>query len=278
MLSKRFHAFWDSIWDIGKGCLPVDETCRNCFAARSAGTLQQAAGADREVRDLYAGTTKRPADGRYVFNGTLTELPFWHPKWSWPLRWPGAASPLMGAGKPSLIFVGCETDLFIEGRSKLVIDHTLDILVRSPHIGQVLSKRSARVREYFETLAVSPEALARWQASLWVGFSGGTQAGFDERWAHMRPLAEQGWLVWASLAPLLEPITLPPDFLRLARWCVISGEQGVHEACRPMDPRWAQALVRQCQEAGVAVFVKQMSKRAPIPPDLWLARQFPEVP
>jgi protein gp37 len=43
-----------------------------------------------------------------------------------------------------------------------------------------------------------------------------------------------------------------------------------------LDPAWARAVRAQCRAAGVPLFVKQMSKKAPIPPDL-LIRQFPAV-
>jgi protein gp37 len=39
-------------------------------------------------------------------------------------------------------------------------------------------------------------------------------------------------------------------------WVIIGGESG--PGARPMDPAWAAVLVKQCQEAGTAAFVKQM--------------------
>lgn len=38
-------------------------------------------------------------------------------------------------------------------------------------------------------------------------------------------------------------------------WVIVGGESG--DNARPFDLAWARSLVRQCQEAGVAVFVKQ---------------------
>jgi protein gp37 len=94
----------------------------------------------------------------------------------------------------------------------------------------------------------------------------------------MRPLAGVGWTVFVSIAPMLGPVLLPSDFLVLKdqAWVICSGEQGPHEICRDMDPAWARALRDQCVAAGVPFFMKQMSKKAPIPPDLFI-RQFPRV-
>jgi len=41
-----------------------------------------------------------------------------------------------------------------------------------------------------------------------------------------------------------------------------------------MNPDWARSLRDQCEAASVPFFMKQMTKKAPIPPDL-MVRQFP---
>jgi len=93
----------------------------------------------------------------------------------------------------------------------------------------------------------------------------------------MRALASRGWTVFVSMAPMLAPVTLPSDFLALGSsgWVIISGEQGQHQLCRDMNPAWARAVLKQCRGAGVPLFLKQMARRRPIPPDLFV-RQFPE--
>jgi protein gp37 len=57
-----------------------------------------------------------------------------------------------------------------------------------------------------------------------------------------------------SVEPLLE------DLGRLdlsgIDWCIVGGESG--RGARPMNVEWVRSLVRQCQSAGVKVFVKQM--------------------
>lgn len=89
----------------------------------------------------------------------------------------------------------------------------------------------------------------------------------------MRPLAENGWLTFTSLQPLLEPVTLPPDFLSLGRWCSVGGEQ--HPGNREMDFSWVRDLRDQCRAAGIPIFVKQATRKW-LPPDLQI-RDFPKV-
>ena len=65
-------------------------------------------------------------------------------------------------------------------------------------------------------------------------------------------LAADGWTVFVSIAPMLTPVKLPPDFLQYQGriWVIVSGEQGSH--ARPMEePNWPRALLHQCREAGV---------------------------
>jgi protein gp37 len=162
-------------------------------------------------------------------------------------------------------------DLFHENRPTQIIDRVVTTIAWSSHIGQLLTKRAERMAKYFR----SPDSLRLLQAHLWLGFSAERQKEFDERWPHMRDLANNGWTVFASVAPMLGPLTLPQDFLALGKrtWIVCSGEQG--SGARFMKPEWARALRDQCLESGVAFFMRAMTGKAPIPRDLFI-RQFPE--
>jgi protein gp37 len=270
--------WWDITGNPFSGCRPVSDGCRNCYAAQQAGTLHQRAGAKREVHPRYEGIAKRAGDGRFVFNGEHAADPSGDRSWTFPLTYPGADHPLLGPGQPSLIFVGSMADLFFEERSEATIDRVVGTIVLSKHIGQLLTRRTARMEAYFTAAAkrLNPYLLRRYQQKLWLGFSASHQREFDVSWPHVRPLAEAGWTVFVSLAPLLERVKLPVDFLKLGSWVIVSGEQGRLDRCRDLDPDWARAVRDQCKAAGVAFFMKQMSGRKPIPPDLFI-RQFPKV-
>jgi protein gp37 len=245
----------------------VSPGCKNCYAAQLAGTQQTA-----HLIPIHLKTTDW-IRGKPVFNGTLTALALGHKNWVWPITWPGARHPLLGKGKPSLIFVGDMSDLFHEGRPIEIIDRVIGPIALSPHTGQLLTKRSDVMARYFAVRSAS--TLRSWRTHLWLGFSAERQMEFDQRWADMRDLANSGWTVFVSVAPMLGPITLPQDFLAHGNrtWVICSGEQG--PGARWMDPAWARALRDQCVKSGVAFFMRAMTGKAPIPRDL-LIRQFPE--
>jgi len=60
--------------------------------------------------------------------------------------------------------------------------------------------------------------------------------------------------------------------LRGIQWVIGGGESGPR--ARYMHPDWARDVRDQCRAAGVALFVKQMSRREVIPDDLMI-REFP---
>jgi protein gp37 len=267
MAQSRGGNWWDESWNPVGGCSPVSPGCRNCYAARLAATQHTS----RQV-PLYLGTTDFRNE-KPRFNGRLTALPTGHPEWVRPLKWEGASHPLLGPGQPSLIFVGSMTDVFHEERPVADIDKVVDMINLSDHIGLLLTKRAHQLAEYFA--GPRPEkTIRRWQQKFWLGFSAERQQEFDARWTHLRPLAERGYTVFVSLAPMLGPVRLPPDFLRHGRrvWTIASGEQG--RGARWMDADWARAVRDQCAAADVPFFLLQMAGRQPIPADLFV-RQFP---
>jgi protein gp37 len=175
-----------------------------------------------------------------------------------------------------LVFVGDMSDLFHEGRPDEIIDRVCATLAISDHIGLLLTKRTERLAEYFTKQ--QPRTVRLWRQRLWLGFSAERQREFDQRWLDMRALADAGWFVFVSIAPMLGQVTLPPDFVALGprTWVIVAGEQGPHARCRSMDPQWARHVRDQCIKAGIPFFMKQMAKGAPIPPDLQI-RKFPSV-
>ena len=261
--------WWDRTWN------PVfcarSEGCRNCYVPPWLKGHTFSGGA-------HAGVITYDKEGRPVFSGILGALRPGHRDWSMPLNWRGAEHPKLGAGQPSLIFVGDMADLFHQRRPEAVIDRVVVRIAMSDHIGLLVTKRTARMAAYFSKQ--TPAELARWRKNIWLGFSAERQKEFDLRWPHMRALADTGFKVFVSVAPLIAPVTLPPDFLALGErtWVIVAGEQVTSEQGPPRDmhPDWARALLRQCRAHSIPFFFKQMAKKAPIPPDL-LFREFPRL-
>jgi protein gp37 len=74
---------------------------------------------------------------------------------------------------------------------------------------------------------------------------------------------------FASVEPMLGPLILDsnaPD------WIICGGESG--RGAREMSPEWARRLRDQSYERSRAFFMKQMTGKAPIPPDL-MVRELP---
>jgi protein gp37 len=256
--------YWDATApNVVGGCVIADRSCYFCYAAPYAGDIHAA----NEV-ELYRGTVEW-RNGRWTWTGLLTKLPPDHPHHTYPLRWPGVEQPLLGPGKPSILWLNSMTDLFVPGRPTEDFDRLLVNTAISPHniIGLILTKYPKGMVEYFSTKP------AWWRKRFILVFSAGDQRWWDVRWRIMRPLAEAGWIVGTSIQPMLGPVVLPPDFLRLGRWVICGGEQ--HPGHRVMDEDDARALCDQVKAAGLPIFVKQMTTGW-LPLDL-LFRELPKV-
>ena len=198
--------WWDATLNVVGGCKLADDSCYFCYAPRDAAGVQTATDIE-----LYLGTTVWK-DGRWTWNGKLTPLPPEHPKWTFPLRWTGAAEPLLGPSQPSLLWINSMADLFSPGRPVEHFHRLMETVAISHHIGLVPTKYPAAMVEYFQRQP------AWWRRRFWLGFSAGDQRWWDVRWKIMRPLAKQGWTIFTSIAPMLTPVILPPDFLELGAW------------------------------------------------------------
>jgi protein gp37 len=267
---SRPGPWWDATCNLCGGCSHASRGCKNCWAQREAGTLHA-------QHPLYDGTTDW-VRGRPVFNGKLTVLPPNHPAWTKYLTWRGVEHPVMGDGKPSLLWFNDTSDLFHEDRPERVIDKVVATAaaILNPHIALFLTKRAQGMSEYFTAPRV--DRMHSWRRKFWLGFSAEDQETFDTRWLHMRKLSERGWTVFACLAPLVKPIELPEDFLALGNrgWVIVNGEYGPRHS--PMDPDWARAIRDKCAAAGVPFLFYDMAGKKPAPPDLFVCKQFPEVP
>jgi protein gp37 len=103
--------------------------------------------------------------------------------------------------------------------------------------------------------------------NVWIGATAENQEWFDRRWRHLESIRAIRFL---SFEPMLGPIDVGdarPD------WIICGGESGPQ--ARMMDPMWARDLRDQCTARGVKFFMKQMTKKRPIPDDL-LVREYPE--
>ncbi|MBI5289947.1 MAG: phage Gp37/Gp68 family protein [Chloroflexi bacterium] len=257
----------------GWACVRVSPGCLNCYAA----TLNKRLGTGLDYTVPAMGQVKM-----YLDEKTLLA----------PLRW----------RKPRRVFVCSMTDVFGEWVPDEWLDRIFAVMALAPqHTFQVLTKRSARMREYhapgqlrdvhvvdaaYEMGYMLPPAhLLTWPLpNVWLGVSAEDQERADERIPHL--LSTPAAVRWVSAEPLLGPVELTRlrhpsgDNLNALWGCTwvdgsIPDQTGPSErldwivtggesgpGARPMDLAWARSLRDQCAAAGVAFFMKQTGENA----------------
>ncbi|HQQ75743.1 MAG TPA: phage Gp37/Gp68 family protein [Thermoanaerobaculia bacterium] len=263
----------DRTWNPVRGCSRVSEGCRNCYAERFAARYSF----DGQAFHGFArfGASKREG-------GTITNRPEWTgrvelipEKLSEPLRWK----------KPARVFVNSMSDLFHERLSIDAVAAVFGIMACAPmHTFQVLTKRPARMRAFFDRIqseprfamsvglsvapANYPHALnfpAVWPLpNVWLGVSVEDQATADERIPLL--LQTPAAVRFVSYEPALGPVdfdrlvipggTMAPLYGKGLDWVIVGGESG--PGARPFAIEWARSTVRACRAADVPVFVKQL--------------------
>jgi len=163
--------------------------------------------------------------------------------------------------KPSIIFVGSQTDLFHE-----------DMQIR-PWIN-VRYAAEAHPEHTFLCLTKRPQYIYGREDSLpnlWLGVTVCNQEEADEK----IPLLIERWPgnKWLSVEPMLGPVTFSDAPLRWYRraswlreigWVVVGGEHAGKSA-RPMDTDWARDIRDQCLGANVPFYFKQFSSVGQFP-------------
>lgn len=199
-------------WNPVTGCRKVSQGCKHCYAERMARRLQ-AMGVDR-YSDGFAPTEHQD----------LIEL---------PKAWK----------KPRVIFVNSMSDLFQDEVSDDFIRRVFDTMRACPqHTFQILTKRSARLREYGPSL--------QWPDNVWMGVSVENDQVVDR----VRDLARVPANVrFLSCEPLIGPLTRLP--LQNIDWVIVGGESG--PGARYMNPEWVDSIHQQCIRSDTAFFFKQ---------------------
>lgn len=129
-MADHTHIEWtDATWNPITGCSVVSAGCKHCYAMKLAGTRLQ-------HHPSRAGLTIETKAGP-VWNGQVRLNEAWLDQ---PLRW----------RRPRRIFVCAHGDLFHESVPDEWIDQVFAVMALAPHhTFQVLTKRAARMRDYF---------------------------------------------------------------------------------------------------------------------------------
>lgn len=145
--------------------------------------------------------------------------------------------------KPTIYFVNSMSDLFCEQISLEFLDAIMQVITRSPrHQYQILTKRTARMHEYFCTRPVPPNA--------WLG----TTVEHEHTAGRIELLRSiDAPIRWLSCEPLLSDLSRLN--LRSIDWLVAGGESGAN--ARAAKPEWITSLRDSCERQGVAFYFHQ---------------------
>jgi protein gp37 len=147
-----------------------------------------------------------------------------------------------------MIFVNSMSDLFHDEVPDDYIEAVASVMQRANwHTYQVLTKRSARLRQLLRTkLRTAAKA-----SHIWWGVSvENRRVGLPRIRDLQQTTARMRFL---SVEPLLEDLGRVP--LSGLNWVIVGGESG--PGARPIEKDWVVSIQRQCRVAGVPFFFKQ---------------------
>jgi protein gp37 len=207
----------DTTWNPLRGCIRISPGCKHCYAATFA--------------ERFRGVPGHP----YEQGFDLRLVP---EKLSEPFEW----------SAPRSVFVNSMSDLFQDGVPDDYIEEVVRVMVETRwHTYQVLTKRSARLRELLNTKL----RFAQQHGHIWWGVSVEDRRYGLPRIDDLRsaPAAVR----FLSVEPLLEDLG---DFdLTGIDWVIVGGESG--HGARPMQAAWVERIQKLCSAADVAFFFKQ---------------------
>lgn len=157
----------------------------------------------------------------------------------------------------------------------------LDWLLLTKRPQNILKLWPAKRRLVSGRYQVDPIAF---RPNVWLGTTIENQRAAEVRAPFLRECSE-AWIRFLSVEPMLEPINLR-DYLQSGsiEWVICGAEQGSNSRpLRPMQQEWAEDLLQQCRDYGIAFFMKQMEVAGKITDSLPLfskqlqVREFPRV-
>lgn len=141
-----------------------------------------------------------------------------------------------------VVFVNSMSDLFHKDVPLSFIKKVFAVMNDTPHIYQVLTKRSDVLLRYHKEL--------KWTHNIWMGVSV-EDARVKHRIDDLRKTNAK--VKFLSCEPLIGP--LHKLNLKKIDWVIVGGESG--RKPRPMDVDWVLDIQQQCEKASVAFFFKQ---------------------
>lgn len=193
--------------------------------------------------------------------------------WKLPLRWAKAARD---SGERPRVFCASLADWLdnqVPQQWRVDLAH---LIHATPELDWLLlSKRI----ENFARLSPWPAALdgggqIPFPKNVWLGVTAEDDLHYTKRWNILSriPAAVRFISYEPAIGPLGTLRAMPSG--KFPDWIICGGESGAKP--RTMSPEWARDMRDACELVGIPFFMKQMSGKAPIPPDL-MVRQFPRA-
>lgn len=180
--------------------------------------------------------------------------------WRKPLQWAKAAR---GAADRPRVFCASLADVFDNQVPDTWRSDLFQLIEDTPELDWLLlTKRPENIRKM-----IWPKWDDGLPRHIWLGTTCEDQKHFDRRWPILRDVhAAVRFISYEPAIGALSYVWGKPD------WIICGGESGPQ--ARTMDEAWARDTRDQCAGSGIAFFMKQMTKKTPIPADL-MVRQFP---
>ena len=220
----------DATWNPVTGCDKVSPGCAHCYAETFA--------------ERWRGIPGHPYEQGF-------DLKLWPDRLAVPLRWK----------RPRMVFVNSMSDLFHEDVPFDFVAQVLDVIAEAErHTFQILTKRPARVLDFFESER-SHEGWYAFPDNVWMGVSIENRR-FVQRADILRDIPASTRFISAEplLGPLLNELGYPERDGRAWRWedgfvgpsldldridqLIVGGESGPGH--RPIDPYWVRELRDEC--------------------------------
>ena len=232
-------AWTDHTFNGWVGCQKVSPGCDHCYA--------------EAMMDHRYGKVKWGPHGKRKRTSEAN--------WKLPYRWERQA---VKAKERRRVFTASLADVFDNKAPEGAREDLFKMIRQTPTLDwQLLTKRPENIAKML------PPDWGDGYDNVWLGTTAEDQEHYDRRWSVLR--RTPAVVRFISYEPALGPLKLAGHWSR-PDWIICGGESG--SKARYMEPQWAYDVRDQCQQMGIAFFMKQMTKMAAIPDDL-LIREFP---
>lgn len=207
---------WTEVtWNPVIGCTKISAGCKNCYAERMAKRLQA------------MGVEQYKNGFKITLVPHMLDIPY---KWK----------------KQKIVFVNSMSDLFHPDVPFEYIELVFKIMNETPHIYQVLTKRSERLKELAPQLT--------WTDNIWMGVS------VENEKVSYRILdlaSTSAKIKFLSIEPLIGAVK--NLYLDNIDWVIVGGESG--PKARPVRKEWIDFVMNECERTKTPFFFKQWGKK-----------------